>query len=256
MNPHLRPVLALLGAVLLPWTAGAGPEMNPAGYAELRLYAVSTNRMAGVLERFRRTVEPLRRVHGIRTVGCWTSPGTTNGGTFAYLLTDASRAELRRKEQAFGADPRFQEGFAASTRKHGKTVDAIVALPLRADPSTSFDFTPAATNRAFELRVYTVHPGRLEAFRARWRDHAVPLYRRHGLDCLGWWTAEKPEPGAPDRVVCLLAAASPDAVQQAKAAFHDDPEWRRVERETERDGPLRDGVDSYLLTPADFSLLK
>ena len=57
-----------------------------------------------MLERFRETVEPVRRKHGISTVGYWSGPGTTNGGTFAYLLEAASKEELQNQKKAFGAD--------------------------------------------------------------------------------------------------------------------------------------------------------
>ena len=156
------------------------------GYYELRFYTVTSNKMDGVLERFRDTVEPLRQKHGIKTVGYWSAPGTTNGGMFAYLIAAASREELQQREKAFGADPEFQQDYAASNQKHGKTVDKIVALPLGVDASAKFDFTAANTPRAFDLRIYSVLPGKLDAFRARWRDHAVPIYERHGLHSLGW----------------------------------------------------------------------
>jgi hypothetical protein len=56
-----------------------------------------------VLERFRDTVEPLRRKHGIQTVGYWFASGTTNG-TFAYLMAAASKEELQKLEREFSAE--------------------------------------------------------------------------------------------------------------------------------------------------------
>ena len=102
-------------------------------YHELRLYTITSNKMDGVLERFRDTVEPVRQKHGITTVGYWTAPGTTNGGSFAYLMAAASKKELQNLEKEFGADAQFKQGYAASNQKHGKTVDKIVTLPLSED---------------------------------------------------------------------------------------------------------------------------
>lgn len=226
------------------------------GYHKLRLYTVTSNKMDGVLERFRDTVEPVRRKCGITTVGYWSAPGTTNGGTFAYLMAAKSREELQKQEREFGADPQFKEGYAASSKKHGKTVDAITALPLTVDATTKFDFTAAKTPRAFDLRIYSVLPGKLDAFRARWRDHAMPIYARHGLRSLGWWVADKMDAEGHDQFVCLLAGDNLEAIQKAIAAFHADPEWQRVEQATEKDGRLRSSVTAYKLTPADFSPLK
>lgn len=237
----------------------AGPSRSRTAvnsYYELRLYTVTSNKMDGVLERFRDTVEPVRRKYGITTVGYWSAPGSSNGGTFAYLMAAPTKDALGQQEKAFGADPQFKAGYAASNAKHGKTVDGILALPLRQDASARFDFTPTNRPRAFDLRIYSVAPGKLGAFRARWRDHAVPIYERHGLHSIGWWVADTKDSDGNDQFVCLLAGESLDAVQRSIAAFHADSGWQRVERETEQQGKLRTGVTAYKLLPADFSFLK
>lgn len=234
----------------------AANEPAAARYHELRLYSVTSNKMDSVLERFRDTVESVRRKHGITTVGYWSAPGTTNGGTFAYLMAAASKDELQRQEKEFGADAQFKAGYAASNKKHGKTVDKIVALPFAVDVSATFDFTPAKTPRAFDLRIYSVLPGKLDAFRNRWRDFAVPIYERHGLHSLGWWVAEKKDADGNGQFVVLLAGESLDAIQKSIGAFLADPKWQRIEKDTERDGKLRSGVEALKLGPTDFSILQ
>ena len=246
-------VLAVVGAVLDPAARAEPPART---YYELRLYSVTSNKLDGVLERFRDTVEPVRRKHGITTLGYWSAPGTTNGGTFAYLMAAASKEELQKQEKQFGADAQFKEGYAASNKKHGKTVDKIVALPLTADVAAKFDFTSAKTARAFDLRIYSVLPGKLDAFRNRWRDFAVPIYERHGLHSIGWWVAEKKDADGNDQFICLLAGESIPAILKSISEFHQDAEWVRVEKETEAGGKLRSSVTAYKLTPTDFSVCK
>ena len=249
MNP-IRIFLVLAFGCLI---ASAAPLPR---YHEFRLYTVTSNKLDGVLERFHDTVEPVRWKHAIQTVGYWSAPGTTNGGTFAYLMAAASKEELQKQEKEFGADPDFQKGYAASNQKHGKTVDRIVVLPLTVDPTAKFDFAASAKPRAFDLRIYSVLPGRLEAFRNRWRDFAVPIYERHGLHSVGWWVAEMKDADGHDQFICLLAGESVAAIQKSIGEFHQDPEWQRVETETEKDGKLRSGVTAHKLIPANFSRLK
>ena len=256
MNACRPRSLLLTTVTLLCFRAELRAADTSAGYYELRLYAVTTNKMEGVLERFRETVEPVRRRHGIKTIGYWIAPGTTNGGTFAYLMSASNKEELRKQEKEFGADAQFKQGYTASNQKHGKTVDKIVTLPLGVDATTKFDFAASKSSRAFDLRIYSVLPGKLEVFHNRWRDHVVPIYERHGLHSLGWWVAENKDATGHDQFVCLLAGESLEAIQRSIAEFHRDPEWQRVEKETERDAKLRDGVIAYKLMPADFSAMK
>jgi hypothetical protein len=249
----LLSALILLGGFALSCDA---EEPAPRPYHELRIYTVTSNKLDAVLERFRDTVDPVRRKHAISTLGYWSAPGTTNGGTFAYLMTAASQGELQRQEKEFGEDPKFKEGYAASNRKHGKSVDAITTLALSGDSTARMDFAPSKIARAFDLRIYSVMPGKLEAFRNRWRDFAVSIYDRHGLHCIGWWVAAQKDAAGHEQFVCLLAGESVEGIQKSITAFHADAEWQRVEKETERDGKLRSSVTALKLTPADFSPLK
>jgi len=246
-----------IGLLALALTAVSGAvQAAVPHHFDLRLYTVTSGKMDGVMERFRSTVDPVRRKHGIETVGYWSAPGTTNGGMFAYLMSAASKEELQKQEKESGADPDFQKGHAASDQKHGKTVDIIVSMPLVVDPTAKFDLAASSKPRAFDLRIYSVLPGKLDAFRDRWRDHAVPIYERHGLHSIGWWVAAKKDPEGHDQFICLLAGESVGSIQRSIGEFHQDPEWRRVEKETEMDGKLRSGVTAHKLAPTDFSKLQ
>jgi hypothetical protein len=250
---------ALLPALVVAvFVAAQLPAAEPTvpGYFELRVYTVSSNKLDAVLERFRDTVEPVRRRHGITTVGYWAAPGTTNGGTFAYLMAAAGKAQLQEQEREFGADPDFKKGYAASNERHGKTVDQIASLPLAVGQTAKLELTSVSPPRAFDLRIYSVLPGKLDAFRNRWRDSAVPIYQRHGLNCIGWWVAEQKDADDHDQFVCLLAGESLPSILRSIAEFHQDPDWIRVEKETEAGGRLRSGVTAFKLTPTDFSPLQ
>jgi hypothetical protein len=246
---------ALVAALSFGLKMHAADSPSPT-YCEVRIYTVTSNKMDGVLERFRETVEPVRRKHGIDTLGYWSAPGTTNGGVFVYLMAAPSKETLQEREKEFGADPDFRKGYAESNRKHGKTVDQTTALPLTIDSTAKFDFTASKTPRVFDLRVYSVLPGKLDAFRDRWHDHAVPIYERHGLHSIGWWVADTKDAEGHDQFICLLAGESAEAIQKSIAAFHADPEWQRVAKVTEARGILRSGVSAFKLTPTEFSPLK
>ena len=58
--------------------------------------------------------------------------------------------------------------------------------------------------------------------------------------------------------VKLLAERLPQTVAPAEAwkAFGDDPDWKKVKAESEKDGKLVKEIKSKYLTPTDYSKLK
>jgi hypothetical protein len=121
--------------------------------------------------------------------------------------------------------------------------------------TTAEDPKPAADTRVFELRTYYANPGKMAALHARFRDHTCKLFEKHGMTCVGFWSPmDKAE--SEEVLVYLLAFPSKEAADKAWKAFRDDPEWKRVKEESEKDGPLVKKVDSKFLTPTDYSKLK
>lgn len=110
-------------------------------------------------------------------------------------------------------------------------------------------------NRFFELRIYTTHPGRLDALHKRFRDHTNRIFKKHGMELVGFWTpVDGPE--AKNTLVYMLAYPSREAREKAWKAFHNDPEWKRAFKESRTDGPIVKKVQSKFLTPTDYSPIK
>ena len=47
--------------------------------------------------------------------------------------------------------------------------------------------TPQLFADVYDLRTYTAAEGKLDALNARFRDHTVRLFKRHGIESLGYW---------------------------------------------------------------------
>jgi heme-degrading monooxygenase HmoA len=86
----------------------------------------------------------------------------------------------------------------------------------------------------YELREYVATPGAAERLNARFADHTLGLFERHGLEVLGVWT----DPADDDRIVYLLRFDDEKARDEAWAAFKNDPEWQAVKAASETAGPL------------------
>lgn len=110
-------------------------------------------------------------------------------------------------------------------------------------------------NRVFEIRTYTCEPGRLSALEARFRDHTVEIFRRHGMTSIGYWVPQDP-PRSQDTLIYILAHPSRQAAQQHWEEFRSDPEWKKVQADSEASGKIVNHVDSVFADPTDFSAIR
>lgn len=116
----------------------------------------------------------------------------------------------------------------------------------------------AATNRVYELRTYTTEPGRLPALLARFRDHTVKLFEKHGMANIGYWVPQD-EPAKQNTLIYVIAHKDRDAAKKSWDAFRADAEWTKVRTASEapeNGGKIVTKVDSVYMDPTDFSKLK
>lgn len=104
--------------------------------------------------------------------------------------------------------------------------------------------------RFFELRIYYAAPGKLDAMNARFRDHALRLFERHGMTNIGYWM---PLANTEGDLIYLLAYPGREAREKSWKEFYADPEWQAAFKESEKDGQLVAKYESIYLTAADFS---
>lgn len=110
----------------------------------------------------------------------------------------------------------------------------------------------AQASRVFELRTYTAPEGKLDDLLARFRNHTLRIFEKHGMTNVGYWLPQDPEL-RPNTLVYLLSHSSRAAADQAWRDFGADPEWQRVSEESQRDGRIVSGVVRMWLDPTDFS---
>lgn len=114
---------------------------------------------------------------------------------------------------------------------------------------------PAADNRVFELRTYTTLEGKLPDLMARFRNHTTRIFEKHGMQNIGYW-APQDAPRSQNTLIYVLAYPSREAAKRAWEGFRADPEWRKVQKESEANGKIVEKVESVFLDPADFSKIK
>ena len=126
------------------------------------------------------------------------------------------------------------------------------ATPVSAAPSPSI----AKVSRTFELRTYYAAPGKLEELHARFRNHTIALFKKHGMTIVGFWAPTAPASAAANTLVYVLAYPSDEAREAAWKAFGSDPEWLAVRDASERNGKIVERVESVMMKATDYSDVK
>src|SRR3954454_22347513 len=96
-------------------------------------------------------------------------------------------------------------------------------------------------SRVYELRIYYAPAGKLEALNARFRDHTLKLFEKHGITNVGYWV---PADNKDNKLIYLLSYPSREASEKSWTAFRADPDWKKAQKESEKDGKLVAKVDS------------
>src|SRR5947209_5975990 len=84
-----------------------------------------------------------------------------------------------------------------------------------------------SNGRVFEVRTYTAAEGKLDALHARFRDHTLAIFKKHGMTSIGYF---KPQdaPMKQNTLIYILAHPSREAAAKNWQAFQNDPEWQMV----------------------------
>lgn len=133
-----------------------------------------------------------------------------------------------------------------------------VAILSRGAETNSTPVSPsvAKDSRCFEMRTYHAAPGKFEAMHARFRDHTGALFKKHGMEIVGFWVPTDKDKGADNKVIYMLAHKSREAAKKSWAAFGIDPAWKKARAESETNGKLVEKAESVFLLATDYSPMK
>src|SRR5215831_565679 len=134
--------------------------------------------------------------------------------------------------------------FVALVFVAGVTVGRVVS------PATAVAQAPG-TQRVFELRKYTAPEGKLGDLEKRFRDHTRRIFDRHSMTSIGYWVPQD-APDSQNTIIYILAHPSREAAKKNWADFQADPEWQKVNTESQKDGRIVTKVVSVFMDPMDF----
>ena len=102
----------------------------------------------------------------------------------------------------------------------------------------------------YELRVYRCMPGRKADLLARFREHTMGFFRKHGIQVIGFWNTVV---GDQDDLIYITRYESWAERERKWGALQADPDWQRVRAKSEEGGWLVEHIRTSLLAATDFS---
>ncbi|KAK0306836.1 hypothetical protein LTR01_006132 [Friedmanniomyces endolithicus] len=106
----------------------------------------------------------------------------------------------------------------------------------------------------YELRIYTTVTGRMPNLLARFENHTLKIWEKHGIKQVGFWTTLV-GPDAND-LTYMLAWESLADREQKWNAFMADSDWQEAKAASEKDGIINAKVANSFLTPTKFSAIQ
>lgn len=223
---------------------------------EMRIYYAAPGKLDDLNARFRNHTLRLFEKHGLENIGYW-MPVDNTENKLVYVLASPSREVRDKSWKEFMADPDWQTAMKAS-EANGKLVSKVESTFL-----TATDYSPAIKPavgngpRVFELRTYTTGKDLLPNLNARFRDHTLKLFEKHGMQNFGYWNLMPGQKNADVTLVYILAHKSKEAGEASFNSFRTDPDWvaARKASEDKAGGSLTipDGVKSVYMVPTDYS---
>jgi hypothetical protein len=113
----------------------------------------------------------------------------------------------------------------------------------------------AQSGKVYELRTYTAPDGKLGDLHARFRNHTMRIFDKHGMKSVAYFSPQD-APLSQNTLIYILEHPSRDEANKHWAEFSADPEWKKVSEESQKDGRIVTKVESVFMTSTDYSPMK
>lgn len=276
----IRNLSLWLAAILLALPVSFASAAEDARVFELRVYTVEKGKQAEVNNLIAGPGVKGMAKQGIEFLGAFVPVDAADERIFT-IVAHKDRAAADKAWPAFQADADWKIAREAAM-KNGKLITKIEQFFLNATDYSAKLAPQKVGNRVFELRTYATTPNNLPLLNARFRDHTVKLFEKHGMTNLVYWNFPATEkttvgellkavspvgndkaevdagaPAAPISLVYFLTHKSQDAAKASFDAFRQDADWikARTESEVKGGGSLTapNGVKSLFLKATTYS---
>jgi hypothetical protein len=246
-------LLTLLCAGLFSFAVNAKKTDNR--YFEMRIYYCHPGRLDALIQRFTNHTTKIFEKHGMTNVGYWIPTNNTDNALY-YILAYPSKADRDSSWKHFSSDPEWKT-VSKKSEETGKIVAKVTSVFMNAtDFSPKIKPSGGAIDQVFELRTYSQLPGRNPAILARFKDHTMKLFKQHGMKNIAYFTTIEKDPAVQSKLVYLVSHSSEEEAKSNWSDFGNDPKWKKVAADSEKDGKIIEKIESVYMKPTSFSTIR
>lgn len=118
--------------------------------------------------------------------------------------------------------------------------------------SSLFFITSLAHAEIYELRTYTTHEGRLAELLARFENHTVALFEKHGIRNIAYWVPQDAELSE-NTLIYIIAHPDRESAAANWDVFRSDPDWIQATAASRENGALVKDIVSIFMTTTPWS---
>ncbi|WP_233530933.1 NIPSNAP family protein [Paenibacillus alkalitolerans] len=100
----------------------------------------------------------------------------------------------------------------------------------------------------YELRIYTIHEGRMDAIQQRFERHTLGIFERLDIKVADFWIDQTGHP----KLYYVMEYKNMEDRQLKWGTFVQDPEWVEVKRKSEESGPIVAKIEEIFMKRAEF----
>lgn len=105
----------------------------------------------------------------------------------------------------------------------------------------------------YELRIYSANEDRLQHLEKRFREHTDRIFRKHGLEAIGYWIPTEGPAKKRRRLFYILKHPSRYAAYENWTRFNNDREWKLVLDQPQFQGLLAEKPTSVFMEQTEYS---
>jgi hypothetical protein len=101
----------------------------------------------------------------------------------------------------------------------------------------------------YELRIYSIHPERMDAIHKRFSTLTLDLFKKHGMHTVDFWE----DASGNLKIYYILEHQDLETRNKNYDAFQNDPAWLEGKKLSEQNGPIVQKVESIFMNRVPYS---